>query len=131
MATISSANNIDFGQIHDGHHVLSVKNQQGIDNESFIFRKFNRLNTRNLLHLQTQLVRLEGEIEKLDNEARKELDHDDSKPSLERENLKNLSLESSLSDKAHLHKANELTVKIKEYCEYEAAENIFFANFIR
>jgi len=125
MAAISSANNIDFEQIHDGHHALSVKNRQGIDNETLIFRKFDRLNARNLLHLQSQLVQLEGEIEKLDNEARKGPDHDDSKASLEAENPENLTLESSVSGKSHLHKANELAVKIKEYCEYEVAENIF------
>lgn len=38
------------------------------DNETYIFRKFNRLAARNLLYLQSELCTLEESLEKLDKE---------------------------------------------------------------
>ncbi|KAG7287643.1 hypothetical protein NEMBOFW57_007156 [Staphylotrichum longicolle] len=39
------------------------------DNEPFIFRKFDRLAARNLLYLQAQIIMLEQELEKLDQDV--------------------------------------------------------------
>lgn len=39
------------------------------DNEPFVFRKFDRLAARNLLYLQAQIIMLEQELEKLDQEV--------------------------------------------------------------
>ncbi|KAF2033187.1 hypothetical protein EK21DRAFT_98475 [Setomelanomma holmii] len=40
------------------------------DNETFIFRRFDRSAARNILHLQARLIALEHEIDQLDEEAR-------------------------------------------------------------
>jgi hypothetical protein len=36
------------------------------DNESYVFRRFDRLSARNLLNLQSQLISLESELDRLD-----------------------------------------------------------------
>ncbi|KAF1990513.1 hypothetical protein K402DRAFT_304702, partial [Aulographum hederae CBS 113979] len=41
------------------------------DNETFIFRKFNRLAARNILHLQSELVTLEKKLDVLDAEGQR------------------------------------------------------------
>jgi hypothetical protein len=40
------------------------------DNETFIFRKFDELTARNLLHLQSQVIVLEAKLKKYDEESR-------------------------------------------------------------
>jgi len=38
------------------------------DNETFVFRKFDKLAARNLLHLQSELLAIEKELDQLDRE---------------------------------------------------------------
>jgi hypothetical protein len=38
------------------------------DNETYVFRKFDRLSARNLLNLQNELIALEAELAAIDNQ---------------------------------------------------------------
>jgi hypothetical protein len=67
--------------------------------------------------LQCQLIQLEDEIDKLDDEARKSSDLDTRQASRRWEKLKELAAVPERPEKARLDKADELAVKIKEYRE--------------
>lgn len=67
---------LELGHIRDGYPALAAWIGRDPDNETFVFRKFDRLSVRNLLHLKCQLIQLEDEIDKLDDEARKSSDLD-------------------------------------------------------
>ncbi|RYP21279.1 hypothetical protein DL765_002328 [Monosporascus sp. GIB2] len=90
MGAVPGQPDLELGHIRDGYPALAAWIGKDPDNETFVFRKFDRLSARNLLHLQCQLIQLEDEIDELDDEAR---------------------------EKARLDKADELAVKIKEYHE--------------
>jgi hypothetical protein len=45
------------------------------DNSTTIFRKFDRLSARTLLHMEIEIARLEHELEELDQEAQSRLEH--------------------------------------------------------
>ncbi|KAF1849761.1 uncharacterized protein K460DRAFT_399873 [Cucurbitaria berberidis CBS 394.84] len=61
---------IELGVLRDGYPALADWIARDPDNETFVFRKFDRLAARNILHLQAQLTALEREIEQLDETAR-------------------------------------------------------------
>lgn len=61
---------IELGKIRDGYPALASWVARDPDSESFVFRKFICLGARNILHLQSQLISLEKEIDDLDAEAR-------------------------------------------------------------
>jgi hypothetical protein len=64
----------EVGQIpegfRDGYPALAKWMAYDPDSESLIFRKFDQLAVRNMLHLQSQCLDLEAELECFDNEAR-------------------------------------------------------------
>jgi hypothetical protein len=53
-------------QHRNGYPDLAAWITHDPDNESFVFRKFDRLSARNLLNLQNELLALEEKIDKLD-----------------------------------------------------------------
>jgi hypothetical protein len=55
-------------QRRNGYPDLAAWIAHDPDNESFVFRKFNRLSARNLLNLQNEMLDLEERIDKLDRE---------------------------------------------------------------
>ncbi|RYP51147.1 hypothetical protein DL768_003494 [Monosporascus sp. mg162] len=115
MAAALNQPDVELGHIRDGYPALAAWIGKDPDNETFVFRKFDRLSARNLLHLQCQLIQLEDEIDKLDDEARKSSDLDARQASRRWEKLKELATNPARQEKTRLDKADELAVKIKEY----------------
>lgn len=58
-----------LGSARNGYPALAAWIAGDPDNETFIYRKFNRLAARNLLALQCQLIELEAELDRYDQEA--------------------------------------------------------------
>jgi len=125
MAAAPNQHDIELGHIRDGYPTLAAWIGRDPDNETFVFRKFDRLSARNLLHLQCQLIQLEDEIDKLDEEARKSSDLNARQASRRWETLKELATDPARSEKARLDKADELAVKIKEYRECCGPADVF------
>ena len=125
MAAAPNQHNVELGHIRDGYPALAAWIGRDPDNETFVFRKFDRLSARNLLHLQCQLIQLEDEIDKLDDEARKSSNLDTRQASRRWEKLKELAADPTRPEKARLNKADELAVKIKEYRECCGPAGVF------
>ena len=53
----------------DGYPAVAAWMARDPDNETFIYRKFDKLSARNLLNLQSELIYLEWKLENLDNET--------------------------------------------------------------
>lgn len=60
----------------DGYPALADFLAQDVDNETYVFRKFERLAARNILYLQGELLKLESDVEALEREARGSTDPD-------------------------------------------------------
>lgn len=125
MAAAPNRHDVELGHIRDGYPALAAWIGRDPDNETFVFRKFDRLSARNLLHLQCQLIQLEDELDKLDDKARKSSDLDTRQASRRWEKLKELAADPSRPEKARLDKADELAVKIKEYRECCGPASVF------
>lgn len=70
MKTLPNLPDIELGRLRDGYPALGAWVARDPDDESFVFRKFDRLGARNILHLQGRLIALENEIDRLDEDAR-------------------------------------------------------------
>jgi TolA-binding protein len=111
---------IELGVLRDGYPALADWIARDPDNETFVFRKFDKLASRNILHLQAQLTALEREIEQLDIQARQSPESDVRQSLRRYETLINRatdaanpgSLESQL-----ISKLKELKELIKDYRE--------------
>ena len=121
MATRQKPEDIEIGRSRDGYPALAAWIGRDPDQESFVFRKFGRLSARNLLHLQSQLIQLEREMDELDDEARRSADYEARQASRRWETLANLALDPARPEKKRLDKAKELQSKMKEYREYRLA----------
>ena len=53
----------------NGYASLATWIARDPDNETFIYRKFDKLSARNLLYLQSELLMLEARLEQLDDEV--------------------------------------------------------------
>lgn len=60
----------------DGYPAVADFIARDPDHEGYIFRRFNRLAARRLLHLQSEIITLEHKQEALDQEARTSNDQD-------------------------------------------------------
>lgn len=60
----------------DGYPALADFLVQDVDNETYVFRKFERLAARNILYLQGELIKLESDVDALEREARDSTDPD-------------------------------------------------------
>jgi hypothetical protein len=101
----------------DGYPALSAWIARDPDNESFIFRKFDKLAARNLLHLQSRVIALEDELEKLDAETRGSRDLDLKQSNRRWETFTKNALDPDRADKEgkRMKLYGEIQVKIKEY----------------
>jgi hypothetical protein len=108
----------ELARPRDGYPALAYWIARDPDNETFIFRKFNRLAARNILHLQAQLCALEHEIDQLDETLRSNEDLD-TRQSLRRwETLVEHAEEAGRPEKKLLLKLSDLKTLLKEYCMY-------------
>jgi hypothetical protein len=93
MSSLSTQSQIDPSALDDveqqayeldrrnGYASAATMIATDLDNETFIFRRFDELGARNLLYLQTELLMLEDELKKLDAEVvnHRDPDHFDLK----------------------------------------------------
>jgi hypothetical protein len=71
MPVSSSSVDPEKGAQRDGYPSLAAWIAHDHDNESFVFRKFDKLSARNLLNLQSQLISIESQIDRLDDTMRR------------------------------------------------------------
>jgi len=108
----------ELGSIRDGYPALAAYIARDPDNETFVFRKFDRLSARNLLHMQSQLTELEREIDALDEAARQSFDMEAKQSSRRWESLiRHACDDCRPEEKKRLQKFLELQEKIKQYQE--------------
>lgn len=117
MATAINVTGSDseLGHVRDGYPALATWIGGDPDGETLVFRRFRRLSARNLLHLQSQLVQLEQEIDELDMQARTSADLDARQASRRWETFTQLAADPDRPEKVRMEKVNELSVKMKEY----------------
>lgn len=117
MATAINVTGSDseLGHVRDGYPALATWVAGDPDGETLVFRRFRRLSARNLLHLQSQLVQLEQEIDELDMQARTSADLDARQASRRWETFTQLAADPDRPERVRMEKVNELSVKMKEY----------------
>lgn len=118
MATSPDNGHIELGTIRDGYPALAAWIARDPDNEAFVFRKFGRLGARNILHLQSQLIAIEHEIDQLDEEARRSHDLDVRQSSRRWETLIEHAGDANRPEHRRVKKLNELQALLREYCKY-------------
>ncbi|CAI7587269.1 unnamed protein product [Penicillium manginii] len=117
MAEALNLDGAGLGNARDGYPALAAWIGRDPDGETLVFRRFRQLSARNLLHLQSQLIQLEQEIDELDNEARRSNDLDARQASRRWETLTKLAADPARPERERLEKVAELSTKIKEYEE--------------
>ncbi|KAK3295073.1 uncharacterized protein B0H64DRAFT_402527 [Chaetomium fimeti] len=87
------------------------------DNEAFIFRKFDRLAARNLLHLQGRIMLLEKELDALDREAAKSNDMLLKDAARSWEDLVQHASEGQVYAQSYMKLVDEIKQALREYDE--------------
>jgi hypothetical protein len=108
----------ELGHVRDGYPALATWIGGDPDGETLVFRRFRRLSARNLLHLQSQLIQLEQEIDGLDMQARTSADLDARQASRRWETftkLAKLAADPDRPERVHMEKVSELSAKMKKY----------------
>lgn len=103
------------GPARNGYPSLAAWISHDPDNESYVFRSFKALGARNLVVMQNQLLDLEDEIERMDNEASKS---DDMmlRGALRRwENFESNAKDMNRPEHSRMELEMKLRGKIKEY----------------
>jgi hypothetical protein len=88
------------------------------DNETFIFRKFDRLAARNLLYLQARIMVLEKEFEGLDKEVTQSNDMTLKDAARTWEQLVQKDSEGQEHARRHMKLSFEIKQALKEYCMF-------------
>jgi hypothetical protein len=97
-----------YPELHrDGYPAVAAWIARDPDNETFIYRKFDRLAARNLLHMQSELIALEAELR--EHDALYRTTRDGMRAARSWEKLS--------QDEASVRLAKKLQSKIKAYRE--------------
>ncbi|KAH7308559.1 hypothetical protein B0I35DRAFT_442192, partial [Stachybotrys elegans] len=97
-----------YPELHrNGYAAVAAWMARDLDNETYIYRKFDQLGARNLLHLQSELIVLEAEVKAHDAAYRSSLD----------KRIVARTWESLRKDAAAAKLVDNLQSKIKEYHE--------------
>lgn len=88
------------------------------DNETFIFRKFDRLAARNLLYLQARIMMLEKRLEGLDTEIAQTNDMTMKDAATTWEQLVKQDSEGQEHARRHMKLVVEIKQALKEYCMF-------------
>jgi hypothetical protein len=107
---------LELGRLRDGYPTLATWIARDPDNETFVVRKFDRLGARNILHLQSQLIALEKEIDDLDENARQSSDLEARQSSHRWETLMKHASDENRPEKERVEKLDKLKACLKEYC---------------
>lgn len=119
MSDATKPPDIEIGHLRDGYPNLAIWTARDPDNETFVFRRFDRLSARNILHQQARLVALEHEIDAQDEETRYGDDEDAKESSSRWETLMQHSKDAQRPEKQRVEKLDELKDGIREYCEWK------------
>jgi hypothetical protein len=107
----SAAPRIELGHLRDGYPALTARISQDPDSETFVFRRFDRLAARSILHLQAHLTSLEQDLDAFDDEARRSADEKPRQSSRRWETL--MTYEPA---KNRVEKLEELRLVLEDYC---------------
>jgi hypothetical protein len=116
MTDASKEPDVEIGHLRDGYPSLATWAARDPDNETFIFRRFDRLSARNILHQQAHIVALELEIDAQDEEARYGDDETAKESSSRWETLMEHSGNHQRSEKQRVEKLDELKDRLHDYC---------------
>jgi hypothetical protein len=117
MVATCKPNDVELGHVRDGYPALAEWIARDVDGDTYMFRKFDRLAARNILHLQARLVALEYEIDQLDEQARQCKDPNVKLSSRRWETLMEQAKIPDGLEEARVQKLDELKVLLKEYCK--------------
>lgn len=115
MAAAAKPPDVELGHVRDGYPSLASWIARDPDNETFVFRKFDRLAARNILHLQSRLIVLEHEIDQLDEQARAGNDFEARQSSRRWETLMLHASDPNRPEKKRVEKLEELKKLLREY----------------
>ena len=106
----------------NGYPGMAAWTARNPDYETFIFRRFDRLSARNLLHLESQVAGLEAQLDRPDEHALQHvrLNPDDLEASRSIRNWELLSVrakDTSLLDHKRMILVEQISAKLKEYRE--------------
>jgi hypothetical protein len=112
---MSTPPDIELGHLRDGYPALARWIARDPDHETYIFRKFDRLAARNILHLQAELTALEADVDRLDEEAQRSDDFETRQSSRRWETLIERAGTATLLEARRLGKLTEVKEKLREY----------------
>lgn len=87
------------------------------DYEAFIFRKFDQLSARNLLHLESRLTYLEWKLDQADDQAANSQDNERLRSIRVWEAFEDNAKEDARPEHAHMRIAEEIREPLKDYRE--------------
>lgn len=120
MTPIVLPADLELDRVRDGYPALARWIAQDPDDDPLLFRKFGRVAARNILHLQCQMTRIEGEIDDLDEQIRTATSLD-TRRSLQRWEVlwKRATTEPNSLEKQLTDKLKESQELLKDYCRCE------------
>jgi hypothetical protein len=113
---MSSDTELQLGHLRDGYPTLVDWIARDPHNEAFVFRRFDRLGARSILHLQAKLIDLERKIDRQDEQARKSNDRETRASSRRWETLMEHGKDTSRKEKNRVESLEELSAVLKQYC---------------
>ena len=113
----------------DGYPALAAWIAHDPDNESYVFRKFDRLSARNLLYLQSQLIALEGTLDRLDEETQESQDMELRLSAQRWETFVENAEDPDRPERRRMELAKVLQKKIKEYRKSTTILPLDFQNY--
>ncbi|KAH7375417.1 hypothetical protein B0T11DRAFT_270323 [Plectosphaerella cucumerina] len=108
---------VENTQIVRGFPTLARKIAAGPDYETFIFRKFDQLSARNLLHLESRLTYLEWKLTILDEKAALNSETENIRSVLTWEAFENKAREKGSPEYQRMEIAEEISRVLKDYHE--------------
>lgn len=105
----------ELGHVRDGYPALATWIGGDPDGETLGFRRFRQFSAHNVLHLQSQLIQLEQEIDGLDLQARTSADLNARQASRRWETFTKLAADPNRPERVRMEKVNELSAKLKKY----------------
>lgn len=105
-----------LAHIRDGYPALAAWIAQDPDSEAFVFRGFDKLGARCILHLQAKLIDLERKIDRQDEEARQSTDREVRTSSRSWEKLVGHAKDMNRKEKDRVESLEEVSTVLKEYC---------------
>ena len=110
-----SPHDVELAQLREGYSSLADAVATVPDYELFIFKKFDRLAARNLLHLESQLLALEKRLEDLDEQTRSGVDTTLSQSARTWEVFEENAKDPSRPEAGRMQVVKEISLKLKEY----------------